>query len=87
MQDKEKGIGVIGVESQSGGSTVMGWETHTGYSGNTDPALCCLHANAVVESLEPGESVTLCGWLGWSLDPVDLLCDKAIEALRSLSIS
>ena len=57
------------------------------YSGNTDPALCCLHASAVVESLEPGESVTLYGWLGWSLDPVDLLCDKAIKALRSHSIS
>ena len=85
MPDKEKGIGV---EARSVGSTVMGWETHTGYSGNTDPALCCLHANAaVVESLEPGESVTRYGWLGWSLNPVDLLCDKAIEALRSLSIS
>ena len=87
MTDKEKGVGVIGVEARSVGSTVMGWETHTGYSGNTDPALCCLHANPVVESLEPGESVTLCGWLGWSLNPVDLLCDKAINSLRSRSIS
>ena len=83
MEDKEKGIGVIGVEAQTGGSTVMGWETHKGYSGNTDPALCCLHSNGVVESLEPGESVTLHGWLGWSLDPVNLLFDQAIKKLKS----
>ena len=83
MPDKEKGIGVIGVEAQTGGSTAMGWETHTRYAGNTDPALCCLHANPVVESLESGESVTLHGWLGWSLDSVDLLCDQAIKALQN----
>ena len=83
MPDPESGRAVIGVEATSGGSTAMAWETHNEYSGNTDPALNCIHGGPVAPSLEPGAKRSLNGWLGWSTGPVAELCERALEAVKA----
>ena len=82
MPDPESGRAVIAVDATSGGSTAMAWETHNEYSGNTDPALNCLHGGPVAPRLEPGEKGSLHGWLGWSTGPAAELCERALEAVK-----
>ena len=61
----------------------MAWETHNEYSGNTDPALNCIHGGPVAPRLEPGAKKSLHGWLGWSTGPVAGLCERALEAVKA----
>lgn len=77
MPDAGRGPGIMAVEARSGGATAMAWQSHDEYSGNTDPALCCIHAGPVVAALAPGARVGLHGWLGWSRQPVAELCERA----------
>ena len=61
----------------------MAWETHSGYAGNTDPFLCCLHAGPVARKLDPGQHMTICGLLGWSTDGLEGLCSGLREQLKA----
>ena len=81
MPDNDRGPAVIAVEARSGGATAIAWETHSEYSGNTDPGVNCIHGGPEARHVEPGQVVTLDGWLGWSEGPVAELCDRALEAV------
>jgi hypothetical protein len=83
MPDPEIGEAAIAVEAVNGGATVMAWETHNEYTGNTDPALNCIHGGPMAPRLEPGEKRSLHGWLGWSAGPVDPLCTRALAAVSA----
>ena len=81
MPDRDHGHAVIAVEARNGGATAMAWESHSEYSGNTDPGVNCIHGGADAWQVQPGQSVTLRGWLGWSAGPVAALCERALEAV------
>lgn len=78
MPVSERGVGVMCVEARSGGATAMGWQTHARYVGNTDPALCCIHAGPFIAQIDPGQTLTLHGWIGWSSGPPAQICDQAL---------
>ena len=52
MPDGDRGVSTIAVRGRSGAATAMAWESHNGYSGNTDPALNCIHGGPDVERLD-----------------------------------
>ena len=81
MPDKERGPAVIAVEARGGGATAIAWETHSEYSGNSDPGVNCIHGGPDARRVEPGETATLRGWIGWSAGPVAALCDRGLEAV------
>ncbi len=81
LADADRGFGLIGVESPLGGATAMAWTTRVDYYGNTDPSLCCLHADPVCARLAAGESTVLRGWLGWFEGSIARLSELAREAL------
>lgn len=83
MPDPQIGEAAIAVEAVKGGATVMAWDTHNEYSGNTDPALNCIHGGPMAPRLEPGATMSLHGWLGWSTGPVDQLCARALAAVNA----
>lgn len=85
MPDEDTGAAVIAVEANGGGATAMAWETHDFYTGNTDPALNCVHGGPLAERLDPCEKRSLNGWLGWSTGPVAELCERALAAVKAAS--
>ena len=82
VPDSERAIGVMCVEARSGGATAIAWQTHSQYTGNTDPALCCIHAGPKVDCIPAGSHLVLRGWLGWSPGSAAALCDRARRALE-----
>ena len=82
VPDEDRGLGIVGTESLMSGATLMAWETHRAYGGNTDPALCCLHADPVCEHLETGETAILNGWIAWSTGPIAALAERAQAVLE-----
>ena len=83
MPDSASGPAVIAVEGTRDSTTAMAWQTHNEYSGNTDPALNCLHCGPLAERLEPGEERSLHGWLGWSKGTAAALCERALAAVEA----
>ena len=81
MPDNKRGPAVIAVEARSGGATAIAWETHSEYSGNSDPGVNCIHGGPDASYVAPGETATLRGWLSWSEGPVAELCDRGLEAV------
>lgn len=77
LDDPERGFGFIGVEGFHCGATALAWCTHLNYYGNSDPSLCCVHADPVISRLEPGDVVLLRGWLGWTKGSLAELCAQA----------
>jgi len=81
VEDSNRGFGCIGVESRSGTPLAMAWQSHSGYCSNTAISMCCLHANPIVDRLEPGQAKTIRGWLGWRGEDVASLCRRARDML------
>lgn len=81
MPDNDEGPAVIAVEARNGGAAAIAWETHSEYSGNTDPGVNCIHGGPVARQVEAGETVSLSGWLVWSAGPVEELCNRALRML------
>lgn len=82
MPDSERGPAVIAVKARNGGATAIAWETHSEYSGNTDPGVNCIHGGPESRQVEPGQVATLRGWLGWSEGPVAELCERALREVE-----
>ncbi len=61
----------------------MAWESHHGYMSNTSIGMCCMHANPILERLEPGQSKTVHGLLAWRGESLDALCCQAKDKLAS----
>jgi hypothetical protein len=81
MPDNDPGPAVIAVEARNGGSTAIAWESHSEYSGNSDPGVNCIHGGPEARDVRPGQTVNLFGWLGWSSGPVAALCERALAAV------
>lgn len=81
MPDNDRGPSVIGVEARSGGATAIAWETHSEYSGNSDPGVNCIHGGPEARQVAPGAIASVRGWLGWSEGPIAELCDRGLKAV------